>query len=101
VKRRGFLQFLGLGAGAAAGVDALARTDHEPSKGIVFESVCPNPSCAEKLSQFIDLTQPLRVGNQCPRCFHVIDLGDDLGRQMAKWNDKHAKFTGYRPRNWK
>lgn len=67
--RRGFLT--GLGAvGIAAPTLALGKPN---PRGFTWKTICSNGSCGEPLSQFIDMTGPLKVGNQCPKCLFVLD----------------------------
>lgn len=101
MKRRGFLGFLGLAAGAAAGGSVAAEVQKNeptanPQNGIVVKSTCP--SCETKLEQFVDLTKPMAYGNQCPRCFAVLHFSDEAAAQVIEWNDKFAEWKGYRPK---
>ena len=101
MKRRGFLAWLGIGSTAAASGFAIAAATDE-SKGFVWSCVCPKMDCGAVLSQFIDLTGPVSVGTQCPRCLSMLDIGADLGQQIKQWNIKHGhKTTIYTPRDWK
>lgn len=79
VSRRGLLGILGLTAGAAVSV-ALPKSK---PKGFVWKSVCFNGHESE---QFIDLSGPLKVGNQCPQCLYMLDL-DGLGEEIIRHNE--------------
>lgn len=92
--RRGFLTF-----GAAAGVIpvfSLASGGAESSdRGFVWKLVCPDSACGRELEQFIDMTQPIRYGTQCPSCLSVYN-SDGLAKRVRQWNVEHGVPTSIR-----
>lgn len=87
MNRRGFVGLLGAAPIAALPAMATALED----KGVYITSKCLNRECGKVLRQFVDLTQPLRAGNQCPRCLWVLDMSIDaegvkLVDIIKKWN---------------
>lgn len=96
MKRRGFLGGL-LGVGVAAPTAVLAAglaKDDQPNIGFMYRCVCPNRACGVKLAQYIALSGPLNVGNQCPHCLHVLDLSG-LSDQIADFMRENSVWNGY------
>lgn len=71
---------------SAAPITALAVTKMQSSKqGFEWSTVCGNQDCHEPLKQFIDMSQPIRVGNQCPKCLWVLDTST-LAEKIRAFN---------------
>lgn len=81
MNRRGFLSFIGVSSAAPA--VALAAGEERGRYGFWHTQRCGNAYCGEELTQFVDLSGPVKVGNQCPKCLHVMDL-QELGSRILE-----------------
>lgn len=91
MNRRGFLSGFGVAGAIGMAAPALAMAKASP-QGFTWATVCPNSSCREPLSQYIDMSGPLKVGNQCPKCLYVLDTSP-LADQIREFNgqDKYGR----------
>lgn len=74
-----------MGLSAAPAVGMAASHFQGQRTGFDWVTVCSNDLCREPLKQFIDMSQPIRVGNQCPKCLFVLDTSP-LAEKIREFN---------------